>query len=345
MAVPFTRLASQVLDSHNLKLHDSLKLHNGVIAVFGSKGRIVFENGGGENFKERILYGQNTNIAFRGKNSQIDTNDDDGITMASVAQKVISGAIVINRVERDQVKGKWAIGQLLEDKKKQARTTWAQKWATVLLQASPGSDDPYTLLPSGTSGTINGILSPTASQAGTTAGISRADNDWWRNVYTNTSIDISAESGQASLGRLAYFPAVHGSSMEDEPDFGLCDAISMADLSSSADTKRRSTFRDEDIAKLGFDNIKFYNAALIRESSTRMANKIAFINTRDLAIKVLRSPGLEKFDQDNGLGSIPVIVDEFQKDIDSLNMVSLMYIVAGLVPSQLRTHALADNIS
>src|SRR3990167_7751432 len=207
MAVPFTRLASQVLDHYNAnKLHDALKRFDGIIAVFGLKGKIKFETGGGENFRERILYGENTNVGFRGKNDQIPTVDDEGITMASVPQKVISGSIVINQIERDQVAegSRWAIGNLMKDKIMQFESTYVRKVADALRQATPGANDPYTLLPSGTSGTINAILSPVApaTAAGTTAGVSRADNSWWRNQYTNSSIDISAEAGRASLYNL-----------------------------------------------------------------------------------------------------------------------------------------------
>lgn len=347
MAVPFTRLASQVLNSHNLKLHDALKSHNGIIAVLGDKGNIQFESGGGPNFRERILYGQNSNIGFRDKNAQIPTTDDDGITMASVPQRVISGSIVINRVEAAQVQGKWAIGSLLEDKKKQASTTWVQVWAEKLLQATPGASDPYTILPSATSGTVNGILQAAvpASQSGVTAGIERGDNSFWRNQYSNTSMDISAESGDATLYEELYAQCIFGSSKQDEPDFGLTDAKTIGDLGGRGNTNKRGVLSDMRILKLGFTNVMYYNAALIRESSTRMANKLAFLNTRDLKIKVLREPGISMESQDNGLGSIPAIVDPFQKDIDSLNRVALLHIVAGLVPSLLRTHGLADNIA
>jgi len=349
MAVPFTRLASQVLDNHATKLNNALKEANGVVSVLGDRGSIQFENGGGTNFKERILYGQNSNVGFRSKTAQIPTADDDGVTMVSVPQRTISGSIVVNQVEKDQVKGKWAIGQLLSDKMTQFRTTWTQKWAEILLQATPAANDPYTLLPSGTSGTINGILSPVlpSGAAGTTGGISRADNDWWRNQYFGTAIDISTEAGDASLYENLYSKCLFGSAKQDEPDFGLTDFGSFGDLGASASAKRRGTLSDQSVTKLGFRNIMYYNAAIITESSSRMANKFVLLNTRDLVIKVLRPTGgsISMADQANGLGSVPVVMKGFQQDIDTLNEVSLGYVVAGLVPRLLRTHGLADNIT
>ncbi len=352
MAVPFTRLASQVLDNYNLKLNDALKRFDGIISVLGSNGAIQYETGGGENFRERILYGENSNISFQSKNQQIGTVDDDGITMASVPQRTISGSIVINQVERDQVAegSKWAIGNLMKDKMQQFMSTWVRVHATALRQAVPGANDPYTLLPSGTSGTINGILSPVApaAAAGTTAGISRADNDWWRNQYTNQSIDISGEAGRALLYSLLYQNCVFGASLEDEPNFGVCSGAVLGDIGAAIDTNRRADYEDNKMFKLGFRGIMFFNAMLIRDSSTRFANKIALINTRDLVIKCLKSQGgkyrKDAADENNNLGTIPVNMSDFQRDIDSLNDVALAYSVCSLVPKQLRTHGLADNV-
>ena len=353
MAVPFTRLASQTLDNYELELNDALKRDDGIIGVFGAKGKIQFETGGGENFRVRLLYGQNTNVAFRGKNIQIPTVDDEGFTVASVPQPVISGSIVINQVERDQVapQGKWAIGRLVEDKKMQFKSTWVQVWADALRVAAPvAATGPYSLLPSATSGTIHGILSPVvpASAAGTTAGISRADNDWWRNQYTNASIDISTEAGRAQLYDLSYRLCVFGSGLSEEPDFGLADPGVIGDLGAAVDSNKRADYTDTQMYKLGFRGIMFHNAMLIRDSSVRLANRVAFINTRDLLIKVLRPQGLnitkEMVDQNNNLGSIPVMMRPFQHDIDSLNDVAVGYAVASFVPRQLRTHGLADNV-
>ena len=103
------------------------------------------------------------------------------------------------------------------------------------------------------------------------------------------------------------------------------------------------------MSKLGFRNLVYYRATFIQEASTRIANKIALVNTRDLVIKVLRPSGgsLKNVDQNNNLGSIPIVMRKggFMRDIRTLNDVATGYVVAGLVPRLLRTHALADNIA
>lgn len=350
MAVPFTQLASTYLDNYDVKLNNALKAADGIIAVLGAKGKVKEELGGGDTFKTRVLYSGNPNTGFGDPTQPVTTLKADGITMSSVPQKFIRGAVVIGDVDRDRAarQGEWAIGNLIEDNMTQAMTTYVQEWAAALRKATPTANDPLTLLPSSAQA-ANGILSPQApaSQTATTAGISRADNSWWRNQYSNTSMDASAEAGRASLGAL-YLQTVFGSSLEDEPDFGLTSGTVIADMAANIDSNRRADYADKLMAQLGLRGIMFQNAMLIRDASTLLANKVCFINTRDLYIKYLRgtapSAKKESWNENNGLGQIPVNVLPFQHDIDSFHTISLFYAVASLVPAQLRTHALADNV-
>src|SRR3990167_1693935 len=347
MAVPFTQLASTYLDNYDTKLNNALKAADGVIAVLGAKGKIKEEIGGGDTFKTRVMYQGNPNTAFGDPTAPVNTNKSEGITMSSVPQKFIRGAIVIGDVDRDRAarQGEWAIGELINDNMQQAMTAYIQTWAAALRQAAPGGNDPLTLLPS-SANVANGILAPQtpASQTATTAGISRGDNSWWRNRYSNTSMDSSTAAGRASLNAL-YLETVNGSSLEDEPDFGLSSGSIIATLAANIDSNRRADYGDKFMAQLGLRGIMFQNAMLIRDASTILANKVGFINTRDLYLKFLRgtSPGSKKetWDEDNGLGQIPVNVLPFIHDIDSFHTISLFYAVASLVPAQLRTHALA----
>ena len=350
MAVPFTQLASTYLDNYGTELNDALKRANGVIAVLGAKGKIKEERGGGDNFRTRVMYAGNPNVAFGDPTATVGVQKANGITMASVPQRFIRGSIVIGDVDRDRAvsSGEWAIGNLINDNMRQAETAYVQSWADALLQTTPGANDPLTLLPSAAQA-ASGILSPQApaSQTATTAGISRGDNSWWRNQYSSTSIDISGEAGRALLHQL-YLQTVFGSSETDEPDFGLTTGNVIADIAASIDTNRRADYADKLLAQLGLKGIMFQNAMLIRESSTQMANKVCFLNSRDLYLKFLTpaTPNAKKenWNQNNGLGMIPTSVLPFQHDIDSFHTISLFYAVASLVPAQLRTLALADNV-
>lgn len=362
MAVPFSRLQSEALDNYGTKeAFDNLRKYDGIVAYLGATGNIVFEDGGQPNFRERILYGYNSNVDFRGKNAPIPQADDDGFTLASVPQVLIDGAIVYNQQELDQVRGNPAIAEsVIKDKTQQFNTTWVQKIANKFRQATPGGADPYTILPSATSGTINGILvaAAPAAQVGTTAGISRAEVStldtgetvrWWANQYSNTSYDLTSTAGRRGLYLDVYAPCVRSASKDGEPDFGICGTVALASLGAAADNNRRGTYADEAMMNLGYDTIKFYNATLIRDASSRFTSKIAFLQSRALKLKVLMgSGGVQKdmLDQKNNLKSLPIFwKHKNMSDYASLNYNWVGYCTMNLVPKSLQDHGLADNVS
>lgn len=353
MAVPFSHAASSYLDNYDRELNDALKRQDGVIAVLCDKGKIREETSGGPNFVTRVMYAGNPNVGFGSTTGQVSTLQTEGKTMASVPQRFIRGSVVLNDVEvtRAARNGEWALGSYIKEEMLAAKGAYVQTWADALRQATPGANDPLTLLPA-SADAANGILSPQApaSQTATTAGISRADNSWWRNQYSNTSIDISAESGRALLHR-RYLDTVFGSSQDDEPDFGLTTALVISDLAATVDSNKRADYLDKKLVNFGVRGIMFQNAMLVRDSSTRLDNKVCFLNSRDLYIKFLRqmshegfNPSKESWDQNNENGSVPVNVLPFIHDIDSFHTISLFSSIASLVPAQLRTHGLNDNV-
>ena len=360
MAVPYTRIVSEAIESYGDKeASNNLAQYDGITGVFGLKGAIEFEQGGREEFRERTLYGQNTNIAARGQNAQITTVDDEGYTLITTPQRLVNGAIVMNQIQIDQVQGNAALAiSLADDKIKQFDSSWVITIADLLRQATPGASDPYTLLPSGTTGAVNGILvARTPAQQGTdgatTAGISRGDNSWWRNQYSNTSFDLTSVAGRRGLDFNVYQPCTRGSGKDWQPNFGISGGAVMASLSASADNNRRGSIADGEMAAFGYDNIMFQNAAIIRDSSSRFLNgsasKVAFVNTKMLKVKVLKGAG--KVSQSalngrNGLKSLPIFwKHQMMSDIDTMNYVSVGYVTFNFVPKSLQDHGLADNCS
>ena len=353
MAVPFTHAASSYLDNYDRKLYDALKLADGVIAVLGAKGRIVEETSGGPNFLVRVMYGTNPNTGWGTTTGQVGTSLTEAKTMATVPQRFIRGSVVLNRIElaRASKSGEWALGDYVKEEMAVAKATYVQEWASALRRTAPGANDPFSILPTAANA-ANGILSPQApaAQTATTAGISRGENTWWRNRYSTASIDISTSAGRSLLQQL-YLETVFGSSLVDEPDFGLTNSLVISDLTQDVNTNRRAGYGDELMAKLKISGIMFENAMLIRDAATIMNNKVCFLNTNYLFLKFLRLSGgvgdsgtRENWNQDNGMGMIPIQVLPFNPDIDTFNLVSLFGAVASLVPAGLRNHALADNV-
>lgn len=375
MAVPFDRITSEALENFgNKKAFDNLAQKDGIVRAFGMAGdgiklatneELEVVVGGQSNFVERTLYGQNTNVAHRSKTQEVDITDDDGFTLIKVPQRIIDGAIVYNQIERDQVAGNWAIAPgILEDKFMQFNDSWVQVIATALRQATPGALDPFTLLPSATTGTVNGILiartpAQQATDAATTAGISRGDNSWWRNQYSNTSYDLTTAAGNRGLYTDVYAPAMRGIGVGWEPNIGVCANVVIGSFGAAITNNRRGTYQDAKSAKsqLGADNIMFYNAMLVPDSSSRFLNgtagKVALINSRTIKLKVLKGQGNSlkgQMSEDNGMGSLPVFWKEggegsFVNDPKTLLWIKIGYLVYNLVPRALQDNGLADNCS
>lgn len=371
MAVPFDRITSEALEAYgNKKAYDNLAAKDGIVRAFGLAGdgikiaasdELEMVTGGQSNFVERTLYGQNSNIAHRSKADEVSITDDDGYTQIKVPQRIIDGAIVYNQIERDQVAGDSALAEsVISDKFDQFNDSWVQVIATALRQASPGALDPYTLLPSGTTGTVNGILiartpAQQTTDAATTAGISRGSNSWWRNQYSNTSYDLTSTTGMRGLYNDVYALCMRGIGVGWEPNIGVCGNVAIASFGAAKSNNSRGTYQDAKSLKtqIGADNIAFYNATLVPDSSSRFTSKIALINTRGLKLKVLKGQGNSlkgMMSEDNGMGSLPVFWKEggensFVNDPKTLLWIKIGYLVYNLCPKSLQDHGLADNIS
>ena len=366
MAVPFNRLQSEAIDNYGTKdAFNGLCTFDGVIWYLGQKGNIVFETGGQSDFRERLMYGPNTTIAFRGKSATIPMVDDEGFTLISVPQKTIDGAILYNQVEVDQVRGNSALAKsLIEDKTKQFSTTWPMVVAGAIRQASPGADDPYTLL--GASGEGKAILIPQApaAQTAVTGGIPRSEiatitigastitRRFWANQYSNSSYDLTSVAGRRGLYLDVFSKAIRGNGQGWKPDFGLCADVIEASLGAADDNLRRYG-PDDKAMNIGFDTIKFHGATLFVDRSDRFLNgsagKIAFLNSRALKLKVLNGTGgvtKDMVDEENNLKGLPIFwKHKNQSEWNTLRFNWLAYCTMNLVPLSLQDHGLADNCS
>lgn len=356
-----TRLQSEAIDNYGTKeAFNAIARTDGIIWYLGQKGNIVFENGGQPSFRERLMYGLNSTINFRGKAASIPTTDDDGFTLIDVPMKMISGRIIWNQQEEDQVRGNSALAlSLIRDKTRQFTVSYPTVVAETLRQATPGADDPYTLL--GASGEGSAILLPQApaSQTATTGGIARSETvtiggdtvRYWANQYSSTSYDLTATAGRSGLSSAVVLRCMRGSGAGWRPDFGLIGRVPWASLSANADTLRRGQLVNQKAVEYGFDNIMFEGATLILDLSTRFDNgsagKIAFLNSRALKLKILNGTGgvtKEMLDEENNLKSLPIFWKV--KGLDDWNTLAktwIGYCTMGLVPLSLQDHGLADN--
>ena len=366
MAVPFNRIQSEAIDNYGTKeAFNGLAQFDGIIWWLGQKGMIQFETGGQPDFRERLMYGPNTTIAFRGHTGTITMIDDEGFTLISVPQKTISGAILYNQVEVDRVRGNSALAKgLIEDKTRQFSNTWPRIVASTLRQDTPGAEDPYTLL--GASGTANAILLPQApaSQTVTTGGIPRSEvasmtvgnstvtTRFWANQYSNTSFDLTTVAGRRGLYLNVQSKCIRGNGAGWRPDFGLCADVAEASMTAADDNLRRYSSNDT-VLKNGFDNIVFHGATLFVDRSDRFLNgtagKVAFLNSKALKLKVLQGTGgvtKDMVDEENNLKALPLFwKHKNQSEWNTLRFNWVAYCTMGFVPLSLQDLGLADNCS
>lgn len=362
MAAPFTRIQSEAIDAYgDSQAYDNYAKFDGVIWWLGQTGNIKIIKGGQPNFRERIMMGPNSNIAFRTAGGQIDQNDDEGFTLVSSPQRLISGSIVYNQQEVDQVRGNAALAvSLIDDKTEQFHSTYVQTVAHKLRQAAPGANDPLTLLPSAAN-EANGILSPqaVASQTGTTCGIPRSETytdpsgasvRYWANQYSNTSFDLTSVAGQRGLYLNVYSKCIRGNGDGWAPDFGLVSDIVWSSMSAREDNLRRYKPNDKAVS-VGFDNIRFHQATLFVDRSDRMLTgslgKVAFLNSKALKLHVLEGTGgvtKEMLDARNNLKAVPIFwKHKGMSDYTTLKYNWVGYCTMNLVPKSLQDHGLADN--
>ena len=328
MAVSTTRLnrvASFVLEKAVPKISNEIARNDGIVAVLGSKGRIKIDDGG-DLFETRVEYGENSNFAFRSKLDQIPTNHQDSWLTAKYGQATLSGSAVLNKVEAAQNQGEYAISRMIEGMVENAKHTAIRKVADALRAATPGSNDPES---------IPSLISTTAfgSQTGSTGGLNRATyNTWWQNQMSSTAADLSANTGVETVMGFYWNNCSKGTSLAEQPDFGLTTGLMFAALSAFGDNQRQY-IKSEEMEKLGFTSIKILNASIIADPSIT-AGYLYLLNTNGLAIHVLRTPQMSTIGDTSQ--SIPFSVGEFRDDIDTLNSVALMHVTLNLVASSLQ---------
>lgn len=350
MAVGYDRIARDIaftLETKSPKIFENIFLNNGILAMFGSKGRVKVVKGGNR-FDERTHLGKNSNVGRRGKFDPIPVAFQNNWLTAYYGQSVISGAVPINFVEEDQNAGEARLTSLAEECVSELYRTFANVVATDLMATSEASDACLS---------VKVQLPATAygSQTQTTGGIVRSDHpgttaeDAWQTQYLSpgTAVDLAAAAGISAASKFAWTCSPGGSALTEQPDLGITTVGVMAQASGGADIlKRYGT--NEDMVKFGHDNIKINNATLITDVNA-VANAILFLNTNYAHIQVL---GGSKTKQSgdvkvigNGAVSVPIQVRPPVESDNYLNYIIKAYIAYNLTFGGLRQHGRLANVT
>lgn len=329
------RVLTTTLDRYSAKISNELARNDGVIGVLGAKGRIKVVDGG-ERAIETLDVSENSNFAFRSAYSDVPTNRQDSRRQAKYAWATIDGSVVLNDVEAAMNSGSSKIYDLMEAEVNNAYVTMKRQIADALRAATPGDTDPESVL---------SIVEDNdqASQTGSPGGIDKSTSTYWRNQYSNTSMDLSASTGWESLLAFYLQSCSKGTGLDDQPDFGLTNGTLFAALAAGAgDANRRYLGADQDMLKLGFSNIKIMNASVICDVSVASGD-VYFLNTKYLGIQVLRTPSIKTIGTNPQ--TLPISVRPFMTDPKSLHSVALMYSTFALTCASCQRQGIASNCS
>lgn len=327
------RVLTTTLDKYSPRISNELARNDGVIGVFGLRGAIKMANGG-ERAVETLDKSENSNFGFRSKYSDVPTSRQDSRAQAKYAWATIDGAVAINDIEKAMNSGQAKIYDLVAAEITNAKNTMIRQIADALRASSPGASDPESVLT---------IIQDNAgaSQTGSTGEISRTANAYWRNQYSNTSMDLSSVGGFEALTAFMLQSCAKGTSKLDQPDFGLTSGTLFAALSSQNENLRRFS-SDSKVADMGFSSIIVNGATIIADPSIASGN-LYLINTNHMFLQVLRTPGMKNVGERPQ--TMPISTRAFQTAYNSLHTASIMYLTFALTCSSLQRQGIATNCS
>jgi len=350
MAVDYARIARDIaftLEVKSPKIFENIFLNNGVLAMFGSKGRVNIIKGGNR-FDERTRLGKNSNVGHRSKFDPIPVNYQNNVQTAYYGQAIVSGAAVVNMVEEDQNAGPSRISSLADDCMAELLSTFPNEVSDQLMATSEGANDPLS---------IKVQLPATAygSQTQTTGGLVRSDypgsdpTSAWQTQYSSpgTAVDLSAAAGIAAACKFAWTCSPGGSALSEQPDIALCSTGVMAQASGGADVLKRYSVNDK-MLKMGFDNIMINNATVISDRNA-VSGAILFLNTNYGHIQVLGGPKTKQAKNvsviGNGAVSVPIQVCNPVESETILQYSIKAYLVYNLTFGGLRQHGRLANVT
>lgn len=335
MAVPFTQMATEAIYNHSKELSDLISSNIAVVAILGSRGRIEGVTGG-LGWKERVFYGTDPNAGHGSAYGEIDTNRLENMTMAAYEPAFFRTSLVINHRDRDMAKGDAALGNLVKDCWEIVKAYAVTKIGTDLHASSQATTNYPIPLPVMVPATLP------AAQTGTTrGGIDSAANSWWRSyAYTTAIADLGAVAGLRDL-QTAMNAISRSSAMVSKPDFGLTTSALFTRFTSTTEAYRRFT-KDDDVAKLGFENVKFGPMTVLWDALCT-AKYFYLLNTKKLKIKYLNQEYLQNVSTDEKQLSLPMVITPFVRDTNSANDVALMYLNYQLVCSDLASQGVLSN--
>lgn len=268
----FTEMVTTTLRHHGTDVSDNVTNHNAYLRRMKEKGNIRNVAGGYE-IVEPLEYDENGTYQRYSGYEPLNTQASDVITSAKYEWQQVAIHVTASGEEIRKNSGKEAMMNLVKRRKKNAMNTAANNMSVDLY--SDGS----------LSNQINGLANIIQTDGnGTVGGINSATYTFWANQFkemagTNNAASPSvanAASLKADMNDL-WLSLVRGT---DKPDCIMAshDLYALYELGE----QQLQRYADGDLAKAGFQTIKYKSADVIFDDNTNFATtaeKMYFVNT------------------------------------------------------------------
>lgn len=276
MATPsstFTEMVTTTLRNVGKKLSDNVSDHNALLRRMKDKGKIKTRTGGYE-IQEPISYAENGTIQRYSGYDQLSTAASDVLTSAKYDWKQIALHVTASGREVRQNAGSFEqMFNLVEARKDVAMMTGANFLCRDMY--SDGTADNQI-------GGLANII--TTDGTGTVGGINSGTWSFWANQFKEmTGTNLAASPSTANAASLKgdmnaiYLTLTRGI---DKPDLVMAsnDMYALYELGE----QQLQRYRDSDMAKAGFNSLKYKQADVVHDQNTNFAataEKMYFINT------------------------------------------------------------------
>lgn len=234
-----------------------------------SRGNVMLLDGG-ERINMPVMHAVNTTAKSYSGYDILDTTPQEGIGNVEFLWRQYSVSVSINGKEQKQVRGRFAVANLLDAKRKQAEMSLADVLNIDIFGAQSGDK-------------LDGLQTLVADSpsSGTVGGIDRSTQTWWRNQQTSGASSASAFDNLLTKMRNIYNSCNIVSKRFGPPDIFVGTQTVFEGYEGLVDSQRQ--YGNERLLDLGFVNLAFKTAGVLFDGDCGSGRMYA-LNTNTLKL-------------------------------------------------------------
>lgn len=298
----FDQILATTYDAYRPVMVDNIFKMSAFFYKLYTSGRVEHQDGGASLIFP-LMYADNDTAAWYQDDQAIDTTVQNGMSAAKMPWTQLAASVSFTRKQRRMNSGRSQIINLITAKIRQAEMTLYETMNDALYSAGKYNDSQTSLQIAGL-----GALAAEAPNSYDVGGIDTSAYTWWQNKVrgnknaagTGASLVWKEDQDSSSVTatgpvymREAYAYASKGTG--GSPDFGMASLFGYLSYENYMANFQR--YRDPDMAKMGFDNIRFRNMDLFWDESATSSSVTAangqtskelffMLNTNFLSLKV-----------------------------------------------------------